>query len=171
MALEGERRGGAESGKGAFEGRDLLIGRPEGAAEDRPAAEASDVPPATPTPQPAEPSPQPAAQPAAHDDAIAEILATVRATASRINAFQEEAGPAHETAEELARETAALTQAVADARGALSKASELSHTTRRCGGDSARTGRGRRRAEDAGRGPGPAYPRHGSAIGGGRPQP
>ncbi len=34
-------------------------------------------------------------------------------------------GPEHETAEALARETAALTEAVEDARGALAKAAEL----------------------------------------------
>ena len=110
-----------ESGQDDFEGRDLLVGRPEGAVEDRPAAEAADVPPATPTPHPAEPPPQPNA----HDDAIAEILATVRATAARIDALQDEPGPGHETAEALARETAALTQAVTDARGALTKVAEL----------------------------------------------
>ena len=121
MAPEGERRGGSESGKGVFEGRDLLVGRPEGAVEDRPAAEAADVPSATPTPQPEEPSPQPAA----HDDAIAEILATVRATASRIEALQDEPGPGHETAKELARETATLAQAVTDARSALAEAAKL----------------------------------------------
>ena len=116
-----EGHGGPEAGEDPFEGRDLLVGRPEGAVEDRPAAEAADVPPATPTPHPAERSPQPNA----HDDAIAEILATVRATAARIDALQDEPGPGHETAEALARETAALTQAVADARGALAKAAEL----------------------------------------------
>ena len=114
MALEGERRGGPESGKGVFERRDLLIGRPEGAVEDRLAAEAADVLPA-----------MPAQQPAAHDDAIAEILERVRTTASRIDALQNEPGPGHETVEAMARETAALTQAVADARGALARAAEL----------------------------------------------
>ena len=75
------------------------------------------MPAATPTPQPAEPSPQPAAL----DDAIAEILATVRAVASGIDALQDEP----RTAKELARETASLTQEVADARGVLAKAAEL----------------------------------------------
>ena len=121
MAPGDETRRSPASGQGDFDGRDLLVGRPEVAVEDRPAAEAPDVPPATPTPQPTEPSPQPAA----HDDAIAEILATVRATASRIDALQDEPGPGHETAKELARETAKLAQAVADARGALTEAAEL----------------------------------------------
>ncbi len=116
-----ETRRSPASGQGVFEGRDLLVGRPEGAVEDKPAAEAADVPAATPTAQPEEPSPQPAA----HDDAIAEILATVRATAARIDALQDEPGSGHEAAEALARETAALTQAVADARGALVMAAEL----------------------------------------------
>ena len=49
----------------------------------------------------------------------------MRATASRIDALQDEPGPGHDTAEALARETAALTQAVANARGALAKAAEL----------------------------------------------
>ena len=111
MAPEGERRGGPESGKGDFAGRDLLVGRPEGAAVDKPSAGAA----------PAAISPQPGA----HDDAIREILETLQATAARIDALQDAPGPAHETAEALARETAALTQAVEDARGALAKAAEL----------------------------------------------
>jgi len=45
--------------------------------------------------------------------------------ATRIEVLQDDTGPAHETAQALARETAALTQAVADARGALAKAAEL----------------------------------------------
>ena len=121
MAPGDETRRSPASGQDDFDGRDLLVGRPEEAVEDRPAAEAADVPPATPTPQPGEPSPPPAA----HDDSVAEILATVRATAARIDALKDETGPAQETAKELARETAALTQAVADARGALAKAAEI----------------------------------------------
>ena len=34
MAPEGERRGDPESGKDHFEGRDLLVGRPEGPRTD-----------------------------------------------------------------------------------------------------------------------------------------
>ena len=56
MAPKAGSRGSPESGKAEFEGRDLLVGRPEVAVEDRPAAEAPDVPPAMPTPQPEEPS-------------------------------------------------------------------------------------------------------------------
>ena len=97
MAPEDETRRDADSGEDTFDGRDLLLGRPEGTVENRPAAEAADVPPATPTSQPAEPSPQPDV----HDDAIAEILATVRATAARIDALQDEPGPGHETAKAL----------------------------------------------------------------------
>lgn len=44
MPPEGERRGGPESGKDDFEGRDLLVGRPEW-AEDRPAVGAAQPPP------------------------------------------------------------------------------------------------------------------------------
>ena len=121
MAPGDETRRSSASGQGDFDGRDLLVGRPEGAVEGGPAAQAADVPPATPTPQPADPSPHPDA----HDDAVAEILATVRATAARIDALQDELGRGHETANEVARETAALTRAVADARGALAKAAEL----------------------------------------------
>ena len=113
MAPEEERRGRPESGKGDFEGRDLLIGRPEG-AKGRPTAGAAGTPQATTSPQPS-----------THDDAIREILETVRATAARVDALQDAPGPEHETAEALARETAALTQAVADARGTLAKAAEL----------------------------------------------
>ena len=112
MAPE-KRRDGPKSGKGGFDGRDLLVGRPEG-AEGRVAAGATGAAEATTSPQPG-----------AHDDAIREILQVVRATAARIDALQEAPGPEHETAEALARETAALTQAVEDARGALDKAAEL----------------------------------------------
>ena len=112
MAPE-ERRGGPESGEGDFEGRDLLVGRPEG-AEGRAAAGTAQPPPAAVSPRPH-----------AHDNAIREILETVRATAVRIDTLQDEQRPEHETAEALARETAALTQAVEDARGALAKAAEL----------------------------------------------
>ena len=113
MAPEEERRSAPESGDGDFAGRDLLVGRPEG-AEGRQSAGATETAPAATSPRPG-----------AHDDAIREILETVRATAARIHALQNAAEPAHETAEELARETAALTQAVEDARGALAKAVEL----------------------------------------------
>ena len=113
MALGGGRPSGPESAEDEFEGRDLLVGRPEG-AEGRPTAVAARTPPAATSPQPD-----------AHDEAIREILATVRALAARIDALQDAPGPELETAEALARETAALTQAVEDARGALAKAAEL----------------------------------------------
>ena len=114
MAPEEERRGGPKSGESGFEGRDLLVGRPEGGAAGRPPAGAARTSPAATSPQPG-----------AHDDAIREILEAVRATAARIDALQDAPGPEQETAEALARETMALTQAVEDARGALAKAAEL----------------------------------------------
>ena len=120
MALEGEKRSSVQSNRGDFDGRDLLVGRPEGAERRSPAAPAESAP----APPPATP-PQPAAHEDARDATIREILATVRATASRIDALQDETGPARETAETLARETAALTQAVTDARGELARAAEL----------------------------------------------
>ena len=125
MAPEEERLGGPEAGKDAFEGRDLLVGRPEG-AEGRTAAGATQPPPAATSPRPH-----------AHDDAIREILETVRATAARIDELRDVPGPGpeHEAAEALARETAALTQAVEDARGTLAEAAELA--TRRDGQESA----------------------------------
>ena len=113
MAPGQERRSGPESGKGEFDGRDLLVGRPEG-AEGRANAGAAGAAEATTSPQPV-----------AHDDAIREILETVRATAARIDALQDAPGPESETAKALTRETAALTQAVEDARGTLAKAAEL----------------------------------------------
>ena len=116
MAREEDGRGGPESSKGDFDGRDLLVGRPEG-AKVRPTAEPPQPSPAP--PPPASPPPDP------HDDAIREILETVRATAARVDAIQEGPGAENETAQALARETAALTQAVAGARGALTKAAEL----------------------------------------------
>ena len=122
MAPKKDGRDHPESGNDDFEGRDLLVGRPEG-AEGRPAAGAAQPPPAT--------TPQPDAQ----DDAIREILETVRATAARIDTLQESAGPEHETTEALARGTAVLTQAVENARGELARAEKLA--TRRDGQASA----------------------------------
>ena len=113
MAPHDGRRSSKESGEDGFEGRDLLVGRPEG-AEGRSTAGAAQAPLAAMS-----------SQPGAHDDAIREILATVRATAARIEALQDAPEPENETAEALAREAAALTQAVEDARVALAKAAEL----------------------------------------------
>ena len=116
-----QKRTRRESGEDALDGRDLLVGRPEGAERGPPAATGKTVPtPPTPTP-PLATSPQPAA----HDDAMQEILETVRATAARIETLEDAHDPKQETAETLARETAALTRAVTDARGALAKAAEL----------------------------------------------
>ena len=109
----GGRRDSPGSEDDRLDGRDLLVGRPEG-AEGRSVAGAAGAAPATTSPQPG-----------AHDDAIREILETVRATAARIDALQEAPGPEHEMAEALARETAALTRAVEDARGALAEAAEV----------------------------------------------
>ena len=81
MAPEGEGRGGPESGRDDFEGRDLLVGRPEGAEGRLAAGAAPPLPAAT------------SLQPGAHDDAIREILETVRATAARIDALQDASGP------------------------------------------------------------------------------
>ena len=113
MAPEEKARGGSQSGKDDFDGRDLLVGRPEG-ADGRMAAGAEGSARAASSPQPD-----------SHDGAIAEILATVRVTAARIDALQDTPGPEHDTAEALARETATLTQAVADARGALARTAEM----------------------------------------------
>ena len=49
----------------------------------------------------------------------------MRATAARIDELRVAPGPEHEAAEALARETAALAQAVKDARGTLAEAAEL----------------------------------------------
>ena len=114
MAPQDGRRGGPESGKGDFEGRDLLVGRPEGPAAGKPAAGAAQAPPAARS-----------APSDAHDDAIREVLETVRAMAARIDTLQDAPRPAHETAEVLARETAALTQAVEDARAAPRTSSSM----------------------------------------------
>ena len=118
------KRTGRESGEDAFDGRDLLVGRPEGAERGSTVAPA-ETEPTPPAPSPPVTSPQPAVHDDTRDDAIQEILTTVRATAARIDALQDETGPAPDTAEALARETAALTQAVGDARGALARAAEL----------------------------------------------
>ena len=119
MAPEGEGRVDTLSGKHDFDGRDLLVGRPEGAAVRRQSAEDPQTVEAPPPPE------TPAPWPDAHDAAIREILETVRAMAARIDALQHTPGPEHDTAEALARETEALRQVVGDARGALAKAKEL----------------------------------------------
>ncbi len=116
MSLEDESRRRPNSGNDSFDGRDLLIGRPEG-AEARPPAE-----PANPAPTPPLPT---LPQPDSHADAVREILETVRSLVARLNTLQEAPKPEHESAEALARETAELSQAVVDARGALAKATEL----------------------------------------------
>ena len=113
MAPEEERRDSPEAGEDDFDGRDLLVGRPVGAEGRSAIGTAGAAQAATPP------------QPGTHDDGIREILETVRATAERIDALQEAPGPKHDTAETLARETAALTRAVENARGALAKAAEL----------------------------------------------
>ena len=104
-----EKRGGRESAEEEFEGRDLLVGRPQG-VEGRPGAETEQSPSAAMS-----------SQPGAHDDAIREILEAVRATAARIDALLNAAEQGSETAEALARERAALTQAISDARGTLAE--------------------------------------------------
>ena len=113
MAQGDESRAGPGAGKDDFEGRDLLVGRPEEAAAGRPTAGAAQTPATTTSPPPGE-----------HDDAIREILATVRATAARIDALQDAPGPGQETAEALAGATAALTQMAEDARALLGKAAD-----------------------------------------------
>ena len=117
------KRTGQESGKGDFDGRDLLVGRPEG-AERRSSAKPAESEPTPPAPPPTT-SPQPAAHDDAQNEALRESLVAVQSIVARIDALQDEAGPARDTAETLARETAALTQAVTDARGALARAAEL----------------------------------------------
>ena len=112
MAPE-DRRDGPDSGKDDLEGRDLLVGRPEG-AEGRQTVGTAATPRAAISPQLG-----------ANDPNIRKILETVRATAARIDALHDAPRPEDGTAEALARETAALTKAVEDACGALAKAAEL----------------------------------------------
>ena len=114
MVAEDETRRSTESGESDFDGRDLLMGRPEGAAARTPATRTEKTPP-----------PAPSLQSDARDDPIREILKTVQATVARIDGLHVTPGPEHNTAEALVREAAALNQAVADARGAFAKAAEL----------------------------------------------
>lgn len=107
-----DRRGGRESADDELEGRDLLVGRPQG-AEIRPDAGTEQSPSATTS-----------SQPGAHNENIREILETVRATAAKIDALEAASGsdPENEKGDALARETAALTgakTALADERAAL----------------------------------------------------
>lgn len=103
----------AQSGKGGFDGRDLLVGRPE-RGQGRPAAGTAESAAGAKSPQLVSP-----------DDATAKILTTVKALSARIDALLEAPAPEYETAGALARETAALTQAVGDARAVLADAAEL----------------------------------------------
>ena len=114
-----QKRTRRESGEDALDGRDLLVGRPEEAERGSPAATGNTAPT-----RPASP-PATSPQPAAHDDAIQDILKLVRAMAARIEGLEDAHDPKQETAEALAREAAALTRAVTDARGALARAAEL----------------------------------------------
>ncbi len=114
MATQGENRTGPQSRDWSVEGRDLLVGRPGQEAVDKSATKAERSPRSLPS-----------LEGDAHAEALREILATVRATAARIDALQAVPTPNLEAAEALARETAALIQAVTDARGALAKAAEL----------------------------------------------
>ena len=101
MAYEdGKRRGGRSlSGRGNFDGRDLLVGRPERAAD-------SGAPDA----------PDPEAETIAH------LLATLRRMQARLDVLQ--AGPEASEAAALALASAReqLNQSVQDARGALAAA-------------------------------------------------
>ena len=96
MAPDDETRRSTQSREHGFEGRDLLVGRPE-EAEGGPTARSTRAPPPVISPQPG-----------AHDDAIGEILSTVQTIAARLNALQDTPGRENETTEALARETAAL---------------------------------------------------------------
>ena len=114
MAPKEDGRTDPKAGKGEFDGRDLLIGRPEGAEGRAVAADAAETAEAAMS-----------ARPGTYDGSIREILETVRATAARIDALQKAPEPGSETARAPTRETAAMTQAVEDARGALAEAAEL----------------------------------------------
>ena len=93
-----DRRGGRGSADDELEGRDLLVGRAQG-AEVKPGAGTEQSPAAATS-----------SQPGAHVENIREILETVRATAAKIDAleFASGSGPENETGDALARETAAL---------------------------------------------------------------
>ena len=106
-------RGGRGSANDAFEGRDLLVGRPQG-AEGRPGA-GTDRPPTAAT----------SSQVGAHDEGTREILQSVRAMAAKIDALLSAIGPESETAQALKREIAALMQSVEDTRGSLAKTAKL----------------------------------------------
>ena len=100
MAPE-ERQDNPESGHDPFDGRDLLVGRPEG-AQRRSLAATGNTAPTRPASPPAT-SPQPAAHDDARDDAIQDILKLVRAMAARIEGLEDAHDPKQETAEALAR--------------------------------------------------------------------
>ena len=87
MTPEDETRRGTGSGGDAFEGRDLLVGRPEGAGGGSAPGAAG--------PPPAPASPQPAAQ----DAAVREILATMQTIAARLDTLRDTPEQERESAE------------------------------------------------------------------------
>ena len=122
MARRNGRRGGRSSGEDGFEGRDLLVGRPEQTA----ASGGADAGPGA-TPE------QTISQVAgAHDDAIREILGTVREILEAVRegvARKDTLGATRERTNEataaLDQAKAKLAQVVEDARGVLAEAAEL----------------------------------------------
>ena len=106
-------RGGRGSASDAFDGRDLLVGRPQG-AEGRPGAGTDQSPTAATS-----------SQAGAHDEGTREILQTVRAMAAKIDALLSAIGPESETAQALKREIATLMQSVEDTRGSLAGTAKL----------------------------------------------
>ena len=108
-----DRRGGRWSADDELVGRDLLVGRPQG-AEGRPGAGTEQSPTAATS-----------SQAGAQDEGTREILQTVRAMAAKIDVLLSATGPESETAQALKREIAALTRSVEDARGSLAETAKL----------------------------------------------
>ena len=103
-----DRRGGRGSADDELEGRDLLVGRPQG-AEVRPGAGTEQSPAAATS-----------SQPGAHVENIREILETVLATAAKIDALEAASGsdPENEKGDALANERTALARETAALTGA-----------------------------------------------------
>ena len=154
-----DRRGGRGSADDELEGRDLLVGRPQG-AEVRPGAGTEQSPAAATS-----------SQPGAHVENIREILETVRATAAKIDALEAASGsdPENEKGDALARETAAL----ANERTALARETVAltgAKTARENGADRRENGADRRE-NGAGRRESGAGRRESGAVSGAKSSP
>lgn len=115
MARRGSSGGNRNPGEEGFEGRDLLIGRPEPPAASGKPDGGSDTSAPQSTTRAAD----------ADDDLSRQILARLAEIQTELNSLKTTTESERKAVAALAREVAALRQAVEDARGVLAEAAEL----------------------------------------------